>query len=66
MTVEEFKKKFGIIGRSKEINDLVDISMQVAKSDISVLLFGESGTGKEVFARAIHGYSIGRMRRLLV
>jgi DNA-binding NtrC family response regulator len=57
MTREEFKQKFGIIGRSKEINDLVDIVMQVAKSDISVLLYGESGVGKEVFAKAIHGYS---------
>ena len=57
MTVEEFKKKFGIIGRSKQINDLIDIVMQVAKSDISILIYGESGVGKEVFARAIHGYS---------
>jgi transcriptional regulator with GAF, ATPase, and Fis domain len=57
MTVEEFKRTFGIIGRTKEINDLVDITMQVAKSDISVLLYGESGVGKEIFARAIHGYS---------
>ena len=57
MTVEEFQKKFGIIGISKEIKDLVDIAMQVAQSDISVLLDGESGVGKEVFARAIHGAS---------
>ncbi len=57
MTVEEFKKQFGIVSKSKEINDLVDISMQVAKSDISVLIYGESGVGKEIFARAIHGYS---------
>lgn len=57
MSIEEFKKKFGIIGRTKEINDLVDIAMHVAKSDISVLLYGESGVGKEIFARAIHGYS---------
>ncbi|MFA7418413.1 MAG: sigma-54 dependent transcriptional regulator [Melioribacteraceae bacterium] len=54
MRTEEFQKKFGIIGRSKEIRDLVDISTQVAKSDISVLISGESGVGKEVFARAIH------------
>jgi DNA-binding NtrC family response regulator len=45
MTIEQFKNEFGIIGRSKEINDLVDISMQVAKSDISVLIYGESGSG---------------------
>jgi len=57
MTIEQFKKEFGIIGRSKEILDLADITMQVAKSDISVLISGESGVGKEIFARAIHGYS---------
>ena len=57
MTVEEFKKKYGIIGRSKEINDLVDITMQVASSDISILIYGESGVGKEIFAKAIHDFS---------
>jgi transcriptional regulator with GAF, ATPase, and Fis domain len=57
MTREEFQQKFGIIGRSKAIKDLVDIIMQVAKSDISVLIYGESGVGKEIFANAIHGYS---------
>ena len=57
MTIDEFKKEYGIIGKSKELRDLVDIVMQVAKSDISVLIYGESGVGKEVFARAIHGYS---------
>lgn len=57
MTREEFKEKFGIIGRSKEINDIVDVIMQVGKSDISILIYGESGVGKEVFARSIHGFS---------
>lgn len=57
MTTEEFKNKYGIISSAKEMNDLVDITMQVAKSGISVLIYGESGVGKEVFARAIHGYS---------
>ena len=57
MTREEFKHRNGIIGRSKEINDLVDIIMQVAQSDISVLIYGESGVGKEVFAKAIHDFS---------
>jgi len=54
MTVEQFQQKTGIIGKSKEIRDLVDIILQVAPSDISVLIYGESGVGKEVFARAIH------------
>ncbi|MHB1688011.1 MAG: sigma-54 interaction domain-containing protein [Ignavibacteriaceae bacterium] len=57
MTVEQFKKDFGIISKSKDIHDLVDITMQVAPSDISVLVYGESGVGKEIFARAIHSYS---------
>lgn len=57
MNREEFKSKFGIIGKSKEINDLVEIAMQVAKSDISVLIYGESGVGKEIFARSIHEFS---------
>ncbi len=57
MTIKEFQKKYGIIGQSKAIKDLVDITMQVAQSDISILIYGESGTGKEIFANAIHGYS---------
>jgi len=65
MTIEEFQKNFGITGKSKQIKDLVDITMQIAGSDISVLINGESGTGKEVFARAIHGFS-GRSSKKLV
>jgi transcriptional regulator with PAS, ATPase and Fis domain len=57
MTIEQFKKQYGIIGNTKEINDLIDITMQVAKSEISILILGESGVGKEVFAQAIHGFS---------
>ncbi|GAB1348736.1 sigma-54-dependent Fis family transcriptional regulator [Ignavibacteriales bacterium] len=55
--MEDIQKKLGIIGRSKEIRDLVDIILQVAPSDITVLIYGESGVGKEVFARAIHQLS---------
>jgi DNA-binding NtrC family response regulator len=57
MTKEEFKEQNGIIGKSQEINDLADIVMQVAPSDISVLIFGESGVGKEIFAAALHNAS---------
>jgi len=65
MTVREFQEKHGIIGKSKEIRDLVDIVLQVALSDISVLIQGESGTGKEVFARAIHEASNRKDNRLV-
>ncbi len=57
MSTEELQKQFGIIGKSKEIKDLIDIIKHVSQSDISVLVHGESGVGKEVFARAIHGAS---------
>ena len=57
MTREEFKRINGIIARSGEINDLVDIVMQVAPIDITILIYGESGVGKEIFARAIHNAS---------
>jgi transcriptional regulator with PAS, ATPase and Fis domain len=54
---EEFKKINGIVSRSSEINDLVDIVLQVSSTDITILIYGESGVGKEVFARAIHNSS---------
>ena len=57
MNREEFKKINGIISRSSEINDLVDIVSQVSSTDITILIYGESGVGKEVFARAIHNSS---------
>ncbi|MCG6958561.1 sigma-54 dependent transcriptional regulator [bacterium BMS3Abin03] len=57
MTIEEFKNKNSIVGRSSEINDITDIVMQVAPSDITVLIYGESGVGKEIFASAIHNAS---------
>jgi len=44
----------GIIGKSKQIKDLIDIALQVSQSDISVLILGESGVGKDLFAKAIH------------
>ncbi len=57
MNVKEFQQKFGIIGNSRELLETIDIAMQIAPSDITVLIYGESGVGKEVFARAIHGFS---------
>lgn len=65
MTTQEFQNKFGIIGKSQEIRDLSDIALQVANSDISVLIYGESGTGKEIFARAIHGASKRSNKKLV-
>jgi transcriptional regulator with PAS, ATPase and Fis domain len=53
----EFQKAHGIIGDSVEIREIVDVILQVAPTDITVLVTGESGTGKEVIAKAIHAAS---------
>ncbi|KAB2909211.1 MAG: sigma-54 dependent transcriptional regulator [Ignavibacteriales bacterium] len=63
--MDEIQKKLGIIGKSKEMRDLTDIIMQVAPSDITVLIYGESGVGKEVIARAIHKASKRADKELL-
>ncbi len=51
------KQRFGIIGSSKQLNQALDVAMQVANTDLSVLISGESGTGKEVFPKIIHQLS---------
>lgn len=43
-----------IIGKSKALEQVIDLAKKVAKTDSTVLLTGETGTGKEVFAKAIH------------
>lgn len=57
MTRSEFQEKHGIIGRSDQIREIVDVIQQVAPADITVLITGESGVGKEVIAKAIHAAS---------
>ncbi len=57
MDREALQERFGIIGESAAIKQVLDKIMQVADTDITVLLEGESGVGKDVVARAIHGVS---------
>lgn len=57
MDIQSVKQKFGIIGNSPLINRAIDIAMQVASTDLSVLITGESGVGKEVFPKIIHTLS---------
>lgn len=57
MDVQKIKQRFGIIGRTYELNRALDIAVQVAPTDLSVLITGESGTGKEVFPQIIHQFS---------
>lgn len=55
--IQRLKQRFGIIGNSPLLNRAIDIAMQVAPTDISVLITGESGTGKEVMPQIIHEMS---------
>src|ERR1051326_8032479 len=57
MTIQEIKQRFGIIGNSPQLERAIDIAMQVAPTEISVLITGESGVGKEVFPQIIHQLS---------
>ncbi len=54
MDVQSIKQRFGIIGNSPLLNRAIDIAMQVAPTDLTVLITGESGTGKESFPKVIH------------
>ena len=57
MDVQEIKQRFGIIGNSPALLHVIEIAVQVAPTDLSVLITGESGTGKESFPQIIHQFS---------
>ena len=55
--IQAIKQRFGIIGLSLALNRAIDTAVQVANTDLSVLIQGESGVGKENFPQIIHQYS---------
>ena len=55
--IQSVKLRFGIIGNTNGLNRAIDIAMQVAPTDLSVLVTGESGVGKESFPQIIHQFS---------
>ena len=57
MNIQQVKQRFGIIGNSPMLNRALEVAMQVAPTDISVLVTGESGTGKEIIPQVIHQLS---------
>jgi len=54
MDIQSIKQRFGVIGNSPLLNRAIDVAIQVAPTDLTVLISGESGTGKEVFPKMIH------------
>jgi transcriptional regulator with PAS, ATPase and Fis domain len=57
VTITGIKQRFGIIGTSPLLNRALDVAIQVAPTDLSVLITGESGVGKEAFPQIIHSLS---------
>ena len=57
LDIQSVKQRFGIIGNSPLLNNAVHVAVQVAPTDMSVLITGESGSGKESFSKIIHHLS---------
>ncbi|MBL0232734.1 MAG: sigma-54-dependent Fis family transcriptional regulator [Chitinophagaceae bacterium] len=57
MDIQSIKNRFGIIGNSPALNYALQVAVQVASTDLTVLINGESGVGKEVFSSIIHALS---------
>lgn len=57
MDLQSIKNRFGIIGNSPALNHALNTAVQVAATDLTVLIVGESGVGKEVFSQIIHALS---------
>lgn len=55
--VQAIKQRFEIVGNSDKLNNAIRVAMQVAPTDMSVLITGESGAGKESFSKIIHSLS---------
>ncbi len=57
MELQAIKNRFGIIGNAPELNFALGVAVQVANTDLTVLISGESGVGKEAFSHIIHSLS---------
>lgn len=57
MDLQRVKQRFEIIGNAPVLNRAIEVAIQVAPTDLSVLITGESGSGKERFPQIIHQYS---------
>jgi len=55
--IQQIKQRFGIIGHNAQLDRAIDIALQVAPTELSVLVTGESGVGKEIMPQIVHHYS---------
>ena len=61
--IKRVKQRYNIVGNSDGLNRALDVALQVAPTDLSVLIFGESGVGKEIIPRVIHDNSPRKRER---
>lgn len=61
--LQKIKQRYNIVGNCDGLNRALDVALQVAPTDLSVLVVGESGVGKEIFPRIIHDNSPRRRER---
>ncbi|WP_337571061.1 sigma-54 dependent transcriptional regulator [Hallella sp.] len=61
--LQKIKQRYNIVGNSDGLNRALDVALQVAPTDLSVLIVGESGVGKEIVPRVIHDNSPRRRER---
>ncbi|WP_052597398.1 sigma-54-dependent Fis family transcriptional regulator [Aureispira sp. CCB-QB1] len=65
MNLQSIKQRFGIIGNSPTLNHALQIAVQVAPTDLSVLIEGASGVGKESFSKIIHNLSSRKHQKFI-
>ena len=61
--LQKTKQRYNIVGNSDGLNHALDVALQVAPTDLSVLIIGESGVGKEIIPRVIHDNSPRRREK---
>lgn len=63
--IQSVKNRFGVIGNAASLNLALSVAIQVAPTDLTVLITGESGSGKESFSKIIHALSSENTAHLL-
>ena len=61
--LQSIKQRYNIVGNCEALNRALDVALQVAPTDLSVLIVGESGVGKEIIPRVIHDNSPRRREK---
>lgn len=61
--LQKVKQRYNVVGNCDALNRALDVALQVASTDLSVLIVGESGVGKEILPRIIHDHSPRRREK---